>query len=315
MLKFNEKRDWKKSNKLKNKSALLIASILLVSLASFVYASIIWSDGTITSFTITDTNPVCDNAAFAWKWWEGEELKQNSSLDDCYRDNGWPSTTCCPEPNECNLDDPLSESFGHCTGISAPEICSDYNAERYGGDLSLAEAHCEGFNINVSKRSMELFTGIEGFCDNHRISDIINGESCWRFAFDCRCVWDSVKNVCGEQASYSNWTCFGDTEIKNIENCSVFTAQKKDDCENTGYVTYSWNALWTGNEADKPDWCADNERNIRCSAKLAFFTITSLIAAVILIILIYIWIKRRARLKKDLGEKRKNKAGKRKKKR
>lgn len=285
-----------------NRKKFIAGIFILISLASLVYASILWSDGALTKFLITAGNPVCDYDEFNWKWWEGGELKEKNSLDDCFRDNGWPSTTCCPEESECKLD--LATPTKTCTGISAPEVCSDYNAERYGGDIALAEQHCKGFHIDVAKRSMEIFTGIEGFCDGYKISAAMDKdldgelETCSKDVYDCRCIWKD--GVCEQQASYSDWICPGDGDITS-DNCTALTMRKEDKCEQTGYINYGWKAIWTGTEADKPDWCMDNERKIKCGARLNFFTIASLISAVILIIVIYLLLRKR----KNRREKRK----------
>lgn len=286
--------------RMKNKLIILLGIVLLTNL-SLVYASITWSDGTITEFEITDTNSVCDSG-LVWKEWNSvtEEIEETSSLSSCFRSNGWPSTTCCPNEDqpECILD-PFDPDFGTCAGLAAPQFCANYNAERYGGDAAIAEDYCEGFNYEVANRSMISYTNINNICSgSYTESTLIDEEICYKIVLDCRCEWDDAEDVCVAKASRTNWICPDDIEITIEGNCSFAEISKQDDCNNSGYILYSWASAWEDDESDKPNWCEDGEKKYKCAAKLAFFTITNLIIAIILIVIIYIiWLKKKRKHK------------------
>lgn len=288
MLKINEKEGWKKSNKLKNKLALLII-VLLVSLASFVYASITWSDGTKTIFTITDTNPVCINGEY-WLTWESGIENRTPSITDCYRDDGWPTPKCCVYgENSCDTSSfPLNPAT--CT-LPAVFECDEYNAENY-GSLAGAKEACTNDSYWVGVATIEKKEGA-GFCKS-RYSEVRVGVTCDWYIYGCRCLWNSADGKCNSNFTKSKWNCHNETQnITAAGNCIVST-EKIDECNATGYITYSWNAEWVGDTEPLPEVCTSDSRKLKCAAKLTFFTIASLIAAIILIILIYIWIKRKA---------------------
>lgn len=272
---------------------LLMLGIFL--LMSFVYAEITWSDGTLTEFELTSTRPVCDSGRFVWREWiVGVGLEEISSLDSCYRESGWPSRTCCPEERECVLI--LGPDYGKCKGNPSPLFCADYTVERYGSE-ELAQTYCGNFSYATANRSIVEATGINNICSgSYMESKVIDGETCYRLVLDCRCEWDNTDNGCIAKASRTNWIC--PNEIGTVEgSCSFKEISKQDDCDNSGYILYSWKALWEDG-AEIPDWCQDNTRKYRCAIKLIFFTIASLIVTIAVIVIIYlILLKRKARKK------------------
>lgn len=286
---------------MKEKLLMILTGILLISSLSFIYADIIWSDGTTIEFEITSLSPVCSKANTVWRWWNLtiQEVEETSSLNDCYRENGLsptgaPSRTCCPDDGpECFLDDPLALDFGKCKGLTTANFCYDYKPERYGGDVGLAKSYCNNANENVANRSMVIATGIDDICHGHKGTKIIGGKTCDTYSTQCRCEWDNINNNCTAKNSVYS-ICPGDSELSREGNCSFREFEKIDDCENSGYIKYSWKAIWEDGVSEPPGWCEDSTRRFRCATKLFFFTITSLIIAVIVIMIIYlVWFRKK----------------------
>ena len=289
MEKENKKR---KMNKL---FVIFVFAFLLVG--GVVMGAIIWSGGTNVNFEISSGTPVCDLERFVWKWWNGSEQVENNSLIDCFKDDGWPSTTCCPETSSCILS--IGPGFNTCTGPPSPDYCADYTDSD----------SCLGFNYNVANRSMIDISGINNICGGYMESDVIGLETCWRFSFDCRCVWESGE--CKPQASWTNWTCPGDEDITVSGNCSFDEISKIDDCQDSGYISYSWESNWFGEASEQPGWCSDTERRFRCSTRLAFFTAIGFIIVVLLVIIIYYVLERKKGRKRGEKKKKIRKRGKR----
>lgn len=281
---------------MKNKLAIsLILGICL--LASFAYAEITWSEGTIVDFRVTDSGASCINDGTTWSEWISGELKERDSRDNCYRLEGFPSYYCCPEENRC-VD--ISSGSGtpdyQCVGSPAPDFCSGYDNQQ----------DCEGFNFAVANRSVARYTGINNICDGtYQESSVIGGQTCYRFTFDCRCRWNTATSNCTADVSRSIWTCPGNPSIVTEGNCTFAEINKKDDCDNSGFILYSWSADWEDGASEKPDWCIGGNKEFKCATKLAFFTITNLIIAAAILIIIYL----------VLVYKRNKKAGKKQKKR
>ncbi len=251
----------------------------------------LWSSITSVGFELLSTNPVCDREKLVWKTWESGGLVETDSMNDCFRGNGVPSKTCCPSDKRCKK---VSTAEFRCEGEPAPDFCSEYDNQ----------FDCEGFDYDVAKRSVVKYTGIEGICDgSYKESKVIGGKTCYRFVVDCRCEWDSGDDTCGPKSSRTNWTCPGDSSIDIDGNCDWQEIEKRDDCDNSGYIFYSWNTTWSG-EPPKPVWCEDGSEKFRCSTRLPFFTLQNLIIAVIVIAFIYIvWLSRKNKklsLKKEV---------------
>lgn len=292
-------------NWMKNKIIFLVIGIVLIGISSFVYADIIWSEEVGVDFEVTSSNPVCirDTTTSVWRWWNSttQEVEETNSqtIGECFRENGWPSRGCCPEGDgQCDLT-PTSSTYGSCAG-SPPNWCSDYNAERYGTD-AIAKNHCLAFDPDVAEKNMKEITQIENICSGNYKKEVLQGgETCWVVVFDCRCVWDDTENICKPQASESDPICPSTPQITRAGNCSFEETGKIDDCENSGYISYTWRALWENGASERPDWCKDATRRFRCAIKLFFFTITTFIITIIVIIIIYlIWFRKKKGKQKE----------------
>lgn len=265
----------------------MVLGILLVGLASLVFAAgiIIWSGGSVTRFEIVTTDPVCDYENYYWKSWpEGGDLSEVPSLDDCFRANGWPSTTCCPEDSSCILES--GPNFGRCLGGPAPTYCSEYKNQ----------TACEAFHPAVGNRSVEKYKGA-GYCGSTQ-SGVIEGDTCQWDIYDCRCEW--INGVCEQQYSQTDADCL--LGLKNTAgDCSLIETGVDDKCEETGFIAFSWDKIWQGTEVtDLTGECVSGSREVPCvsTAMLTFFTTLSLIIAILLLIIFYaIIIKKKRKYK------------------
>lgn len=291
---------------MKTKILILTIFAILISI-NLVYAIIIWSDDTPTNFETTANNPVCENNN-AWVIWQDSQKVSTSSLEDCFRGDGYPSTTCCPENIECILDTE-SDNFEKCQGLPAPQLCFDYDLTRYNGNESLTEAQCEGFNEEVAKRTCELINPDNpNLCtNNYGDADFIPGRGiCWKPIYNSSCVWDNTNKACDFKWTQLNMTCTDDEIITELGDCTI-TKIRETNCT-SGFKFIEWAALWTpdveecSDDDSNPDndcVCKDGSGRVKCfSSELSFFSLISLIIAILLIVIFYILYSKKARKKK-----------------
>jgi len=232
-------------------------------------ASVNPSSDAETQFSVYLDTPFClvqDAESF---WAEGDMI--NPSLDDCYREIGEPTQTCCPIGYSCEEDN------GWTCQPSDEDICTSYETEN----------ECEDYSFSVAINDVESKTE-EGFCTSY--SKAISG-NCWEIADDCRCVWNSTSDVC-ESAYDLNTVC--GTGIPELNGTCIYSVSGSTECSG-GYRHISWSARWTGSESSRPVNCVDGSKTIACvaGALLGFFSLFNFILSVSLIIVFYIFITKR----------------------
>tara|TARA_Y100000034_G_scaffold37614_1_gene46282 strand:- start:6923 stop:7918 length:996 start_codon:yes stop_codon:yes gene_type:complete len=106
---------------------------------------------------------------------------------------------------------------------------------------------------------------------------------------NCYCSWDTQ---CNSEFSLQE-------ENGTIIGTCTYVESTTDDCSD-GFLSYSWAASWTEAPEDKPAECIDGSRVIECPAQiqLPFFGIYNLIAAILLIAMIYFIILNKKKLRK-----------------
>jgi len=240
------------------------------------------------------SNLVCvvDSSSSQWRNFSDGSLID--SLNDCEKEG---FGTCCPENFDCVK--------GVCQ-ISAAYLCADYTTQE----------ECNNFNSIVAQTSVEKKRE-----DSHTCPEVI-GEigGCAYSLENCSCFWDSLTSQCSAKADVSSSFCTNASIPLRIGLCSYTENLVEDSCENDGFLTYSWGANWTWDSnntgridpLDESSDCVGGSRSIICPAKinLSFFNIFSLFLSVVLIILFYLFLKKR----KNSSKKRKNSLKKRKKK-
>jgi hypothetical protein len=276
---------------------LILVSVLLIS--PMCSADVIWSEETDSRFEITVYGHECeilDGEPF-WKTWDGSEVIREPVIDNCFLPNAYPPT-CCPSTRECVMD-PTEENYGECAGQPSPFSCSDYDAERYDGDIDEAERHCRAFDLGVARTSVEVQSvGIAGYCSGQYSERYLNdaGETCEWIIANCSCQWNEEDSVCESKFDKLEVGCIED-DIIVIGECTFTTTQKEGDCETDDFVTYTWDATWSGTNATRPLECAPGSQRFSCEAmtKLPFFTFTNLLIAILLIVVVYFFLVRKKR--------------------
>jgi len=310
------------------KGGIIICVFLLIAV-SLVYAEIIWSNPSLTSWKITSSNPRCDTLDEPVGWWEFldsahtifDKKTWNSPDYNCSRWDGMEmfgttaKTECCPASYTCS---PAVDASGNrkCAQNLEIDMCEDYTTR----DSCLNDTN------NVAILEIESIEG-EGFCQNYTGNYGVCFEQ-----VACRCSWDETRttNKCRPVAKHQeckpidaggseckNFSEFSDaagnfdltkfqdfcgvTEHGLIGNCDLHI-QDIDECNTTGRLVRSWTAEWTGEPSLAPATCKPGTRNFPCGTQLSFFGIAGLIIAVLIIIIFYVLVLRKK--KKFSGKKR-----------
>ena len=262
-----------------------------------------WSNYVSTNFELLSTTPYCVSGSetSSWRYWDipsstiiTEEV--TDTLANCFNIAGQPSSTCCPDnAGECITELGHSD-FGTCSGSEHPLYCEDYNADRYGGDITQAEDACNNYHSEVGERSTNRQAGIADYCGS-TISEFDSalGNTCWRLVSNCRCKWDDTNDVCESKFSLSGSSCAGGGP--DAGTCRFITVAEDDQCSTLGTITYSWEARWEydlGNLINDPSnqpplGCQDKQKQFLCEdvPKLPFFTLANFIISIISIFFIY----------------------------
>jgi cysteine-rich repeat protein len=127
----------------------------------------------------------------------------------------------------------------------------------------------------------------------------------------CACEWDTTANECD-----AVWGVVDPVTGEGVGKCT-YTQTSDDTCEDDGFLTFSWTAVWTpdpecdatcqAENADKEAACTDGQKTVECPAQilLPFFDAYNVIIALIIIGLIYwaISVEKGKSRKKRKGEK------------
>lgn len=145
-------------------------------------------------------------------------------------------------------------------------ICSNYNDE----------SSCGNDICNVASSSAP--------------SDV----DCDSLTTNCYCSWESGDG-CNLNADYID-----EVTQETIGTCK-YNEDTGDDCSD-GFLSFSWIALWTGNEIDKPLSCIGGSKVIECPTrlKLPFFGFLQLFIALLIIFLVYFSISNEKSIKKKI---------------
>jgi len=201
---------------------------------------------------------------------------------------------------ECNFEC-ISDYIYNGTDCEQEEqelFCSSYNTS----------ASCESGtyqNKLIGKKTVDsilndiLDTTGETYCDTNSLID--SSSTCNYTSLDCRCMWNATQEKC---LSIYNTTKICKNPVENDMNfgsCSFTTTDIENNCNTTGYLVYTRNAVWSKSGV-APEFCKNSVKQYACpeTSELDFFTDLSLIIAIAIIIGIYIYItnkKHRFKLK------------------
>jgi len=273
------------------KFQLLVLAIILV--LSVVSAEILWGDYASTDFTTTTDRPICINGE-QWKTWDAiaKEYVYTDSFEDCYKPGppaGYPTAKCCVYGEAaCDI---LS---GVCD-LEPVLYCENY----------LDQESCEEPDFGVPEATLERTKG-ENFCESSYSYINELGETCEIYILECSCKWIDSETGCIGHYTPSDPVCYGDEnpEINPGGGCSIDVSEKIDECDTKGFITYYWTAIWEGGnncviDSDcepgyfcdaglcREEECVDGERKIKCATKLLFFTLTTFLITIMIIVIIY----------------------------
>ncbi len=251
-----------------------------------------WSDGIFVTFTVTSEEPLClaEDESSKWVYWDStanggagdivvEEV--TDSAQNCYKADGNPYTTCCPNDKGRCVRTVGDADFGKCEGEMHPLHCSEY----------LTEEDCNSFHSETAINSVEANAG-DGFCGSTQSRyDSGLGETCWWTISDCKCVWDLEESVCEASYTKSDETCESGPGPDG-GTCTYVSVDKiGGDCESgDDYETYEWDVVWDGS-GDPPNECVSSTKEFSCEdeVQLPFFDFRNFFIALILICLIYVF--------------------------
>lgn len=261
---------------------------------SFVYAD----DDVVTN----PNNIFIEGNSWAGVWIAEEQDDEDEFTPDDY-DEYYFIATVVENPDEkitsndpkllVNIREPLLEE---CSEIAT---CANYN-----------ETNCEDDPCTIALDSASVECGYTQDCDTYN---------------NCKCVWDEDEQSC--ESAYEVKSCAWGIPDSGI---CIYDEDTADNCDD-GFLSYSWDATWQwypeNSFAINPDpvsgdyvfdgsvWrydpkddygvrqsedCVDGSDTLPCPAKiqLPFFTWINLIITILVIILIYILLNKKRKLKR-----------------
>lgn len=270
------------------KNKLLSGIILLVILIN-IAGILAQSSSTESEFYNTFAKPYCYAPNAFESFWIYEN-KMDLSMTQCYNVEGIPTANCCPiVASICNTN--------KCE--PGPQYCANLTKEQC-KDLD------EGYPIIAASdlETDQILSSSNLVCNT--FSDNYGEQGCYNY-LACQCEWDET-NGCEAVAEHQiydgreNIFYDEDTALSVISDfCGAgtpvigkckFSFNLVDNCDTLGFLNRGWVTNWIG-DGVKPDYCNSGEDRIPCLdvVKLGFFNVLNLIIAVIVIALIYTFIK------------------------
>lgn len=240
---------------------LFAIALALIAIMPAVSAFIF--DDSNVNFEIRFSETSCNDNGDMWVYPDGTS---SNSLNDCKLSVGSAEKICCPLGYNCE------QSGGDWNCIANSTFtCFDYKTQ----------GACSGYAESTAKNSIYRTTGKA--CGSF---EYVSGADCVDQIINCKCAWNSGAGKCDSQYNV-NRNCSDGTG--GILGACAFNDGGSTGCEED-IMLLKWTSSWSGAEADKPAECADGSRQVPCkpTIKLPFFTATNIIAAVIILAIIYI---------------------------
>lgn len=264
----------------------ILIAVLLVFTISFVGAeitgnTITWGGETGVGFKLSSTNPQCVlvDSNPAWQVYSESTKVTTASGSDCYRSNGFPSTTCCQIGQVCNL------TSYKCYSPSTPvNYCRDYT--------SLGKTACQNANSGVGELSVEEYKQDSNFCNYGSYND---STGCTLVRTSCKCMWFPSTGRCDFNYTEVNSCVEGGTITSIPGNCVISLGNVIDNCNSTGELKYDAIATWSGDLTDTQGNCINKTVVASCGSllKLPFFSVFNVIIALVIIAVLYFIAKRK----------------------
>lgn len=276
----------------KDLSFLGILILLVLTLVmQFVFAAEI-SDESSTTLQITGLIR-CDKSDqyYGLRWIDGTgdpvQYWPTTGLDGNCLPPG-PETidaSCCPR------DRNICSRTGELTSEGKEKGICDYSIANSCIDLK-TESQCNTFSPSLAEYFYNKIKFNDGGEHCYTRSDLWWEESlnknCWNET-TCRCMWNGSSCI-GALNYTKNCGELVPTAVYGV--CENPIISIIDECETTGYITYTIGADWkplSGNPDVPPDCVDDTQTRVPCGtvAKLGFFSIFNFISVMISLIMIY----------------------------
>jgi cysteine-rich repeat protein len=200
-------------------------------------------------------------------------------------------TDCAPETCEYGVggNAQCSQTVNNQTIVIS--FCEDYGNE----------SDCQNADQAVCDASVNLYLEGEdildyqpenipsiGFCDTNwplNVAPVPNATlgTCNYFATNCSCGWNST--TCGSSYDQVRICDKNGTITNEVGTCSFSSTSVINNCNTTGYITYSRVANWVGGYQPLESTCESYTRDYRCveTIQMDFFDIKELLFAVLII--------------------------------
>jgi hypothetical protein len=202
---------------------------------------------------------------------------------NCYNPNNPVFQKCCPSGFECIQKTPVQ--VDPKTGWNI-YFCN-YTGENYCWDIKTSEK-C---NSPTKATVLNSFKFLGKTCGNSIGWIDSSGDTCYNKTV-CSCKWNAGTGKCNAD-SQSSRVC-QNSGTTNFPTCDFVPVSWDDQCNETGFLIVQIDAI--GDPSD-PE-CIDQTKTIACEeiAKLGFFNKWNFIAAVLVLIVVYVFVERRKHL-------------------
>ena len=237
--------------------------------------------------------PYCENSGTSWTLADGSQI---SSLNDCLKNPGFPSQVCCPVnlPN-CNL----VGSNHICQATTPPNpitACGSYTPQ--------GEDECNNrFNTEIANADVEANILIPGgwqagACSVNRDKPI--GIDCREYVNSCFCKWDTNTRNCTAAVNVSQ-ICPSTPTSSSVNGICNLVNAIAGECSNelrTLEMRYKWDSSSVP-PLSTPLWCINKTSEFPClsEALIPFFSYLNFLAAIAIIIAVYLLIRRKNKKK------------------
>lgn len=283
------------------KGELAIVVFLTFVLFGITLASgeVQWGDEGGTPFTTYGENIVCASNDTSAVWSDG--TTNIDAMVDCYRADGLSSsgaaqTRCCKTGYECGGTIPGSSCIPAIRNVVSCNSLSRSECESgtYAGD-TLPQGIRDHIENDIALSNL----GGLHFCDPASNQHIITSEECDYYG-NCRCEW--INNKCQEKFDITN-TC-GD-EPNLVATCKTTTNNIVDQCGVDNVFVINWTSRLVDSEGNlistlrvspsQLESCKDGQKTFPCpeSSNLPFFGFWNLIVSLLVIGMIYLFVKRK----------------------
>jgi len=211
---------------------------------------------------------------------------------------GLPITSCCASGLACNAVSGNCEStpliLTSCSNFTTKETCEPINGVN-------PEIIKNSIYTQISETTGVKIEDMNDFCTGDNIFQYRSGNECTDVIGPCTCFWKDSNSECKSRYSIDVNACEPENRIRFI--CETTDGGLQDLCDSDGYYLYSWTAQIV-DESGQPisgltdPFCESGNKPFACpfsqeSEELPFFTLTSAIISLLIILIIYCLFHRR----------------------